>query len=223
MLRRYLPPLLFGLIGCAILISLGLWQLQRLAWKEALLDGISARLNDTPVALPAAPDPAVDQYLPVTVTGRFTGAGIDVLAGLKGRGPGYRIVAAFQTADGRAILVDRGFLPESQRAAPRQATTVTITGTLHWPNESDSFTPAPDTARNIWFARDVPAMARALGTGPVMVVARSDTGDGIMPVPVDTAGIPNDHLNYALTWFGLAVVWAGMTGLLLWRIRRRTI
>jgi surfeit locus 1 family protein len=100
---------------------------------------------------------------------------------------------------------------------------VTITGTLHWPNESDSFTPAPDTARNIWFARDVPAMARALGTGPVMVVARSDTGDGIMPVPVDTAGIPNDHLNYALTWFGLAVVWAGMTGLLLWRIRRRTI
>jgi surfeit locus 1 family protein len=64
-------------------------------------------------------------------------------------------------------------------------------------------------------------MADALGTEPVMVVARLPTGDGIAPMPVDTAGIPNDHLNYAITWFSLAAVWLGMTGLALWRIRRR--
>jgi surfeit locus 1 family protein len=66
-------------------------------------------------------------------------------------------------------------------------------------------------------------MAAALGTEPVLIVARTDTGDGITPLPVDTAGIPNNHLNYALTWFCLAAVWLGMTLLLLWRIRRRTV
>ena len=120
------------------------------------------------------------------------------------------------------IMVDRGFLPEDQRAQPRSVTAARITGTLHWPAETDSFTPPPDEGRAIWFARDVPAMAAVLRTEPVLIVARADTGDGITPLPVDTVGIPNNHLNYALTWFSLAAVWAGMTLLLLWRIRRRT-
>ena len=222
MTRRMILPLLFGLVGCAILIALGSWQLQRLAWKQGILAQISARLTDTPVALPALPDPAGDKYLPVRVTGRFTGSEIDVLASLKEVGAGYRVIAAFRTDDGRMILIDRGFLPEDQRARPRLATTAVIVGTLHWPDESDSFTPPPDAAREIWFARDVPAMAAKLQTEPVLIVAREATGDGITPLPVDTQGIPNNHLNYALTWFSLAAVWAGMTLLLLWRIRRRT-
>ena len=223
MTRRMILPLLFGLAGCAILIGLGLWQVQRLAWKQDILAQISARLNDTPVPLPAAPDPAADKYLPVSTAGRFTGPQIDVLVSTKGAGAGYRIISAFQTADGRKIMVDRGFLPADQRAHPRTATAATITGTLHWPAEVDSFTPPPDPAENIWFARDVPAMAAALGTELVLIVARTDTGDGIIPLPVDTAGIPNNHLNYAVTWFSLAAVWLGMTLLLLWRIRRRTV
>jgi surfeit locus 1 family protein len=222
MTRRMILPLLFGLLGCAILIALGSWQLQRLAWKQGILAQISARLTDTPVALPALPDPAGDKYLPVRVTGRFTGSEIDVLASLKEVGAGYRVIAAFRTDDGRMILIDRGFLPEDQRARPRLATTAVIVGTLHWPDETDSFTPPPDAAREIWFARDVPAMAAKLQTEPVLIVAREATGDGITPLPVDTQGIPNNHLNYALTWFSLAAVWAGMTLLLLWRIRRRT-
>ena len=222
MTRRMILPLLFGLLGCAILIALGSWQLQRLAWKQGILAQISARLTDTPVALPALPDPAGDKYLPVRVTGRFTGSEIDVLASLKEVGAGYRVIAAFRTDDGRMILIDRGFLPEDQRARPRLATTAAIVGTLHWPQETDGFTPPPDAARAIWFARDVPAMAAVLRTEPVLIVARTDTGDGITPLPVDTVGIPNNHLNYALTWFSLAAVWAGMTLLLLWRIRRRT-
>lgn len=222
MTRRMILPLLFGLAGCAILIALGSWQMQRLAWKQAILAQISARLADTPVALPVVPDPTVDKYLPVRVAGRFTGTGIDVLASLRGVGAGYRVIAAFQTDDGRRIMIDRGFLPEDQRDRPRKATVASILGTLHWPDETDSFTPPPDTARAIWFARDVPAMAAVLQTEPVLIVAREATGDGITPLPVDTQGIPNNHLNYAVTWFSLAAVWAGMTGLLLWRIRRRT-
>ena len=222
MTRRMILPLLFGLVGCAILIALGVWQLQRLAWKEGILAQISARLTDRPVPLPAAPDPARDKYLPVRVAGRFTGPGIDVLVSVKEGGAGYRVIAAFQTEDGRRVLIDRGFLPADQRARPRIAATAALLGTLHWPDETDSFTPPPDAARGIWFARDVPAMAAQLQTEPVLIVAREATGDGITPLPVDPRGIPNNHLNYALTWFSLAAVWAGMTGLLLWRIRHRT-
>ena len=107
MTRRMILPLLFGLVGCAILIGLGTWQLQRLAWKKGVLAQISARLNDTPVPLPVVPDPARDKYLPVRAAGRFTGPEIDVLVSLKETGAGYRVISAFQTDDGRMILVDR--------------------------------------------------------------------------------------------------------------------
>ncbi len=73
---------------------------------------------------------------------------------------------------------------------------------------------------NIWFARDIAELAAQLHTEPVLIIARSDTGDGIEPLPVDTAAIPNDHLQYAITWFSLAAVWLGMTAFLLWRIKR---
>jgi surfeit locus 1 family protein len=63
-------------------------------------------------------------------------------------------------------------------------------------------------------------MAAALKAEPLLIVAKSETGDGIEPMPVDSSAVTNDHLNYAITWFLLALVWAGMTGLLLWRMRR---
>ncbi|MFC2969774.1 SURF1 family protein [Acidimangrovimonas pyrenivorans] len=223
MTRRLIAPLLFGLIGAGILVGLGVWQLQRLHWKEGLLAQIDARITAAPVALPADPDPATDKYLPVTVSGRLTARELDVLTSRKNIGPGYRIVTAMVTADGRRIMVDRGFLPENRKDSPRPPEEVTVTGNLHWPDETDAFTPPPDPKANLWFARDVPAMARALGTDPVLVVARKVEGDRskIEPMPVDTSGVPNNHRNYAITWFSLAVVWLGMTGLLLWRITRR--
>lgn len=223
MTRRMILPLLFGLVGAAILIGLGVWQLQRLAWKEGELAKIAMRLGDAPVALPEHPDAQTDSYRPVTVTGSFTGEDVDVLVSRKEIGAGYRVIAVFETETGRRILIDRGFLPDAARALPRQARAATVEGALHWPQEVDSFTPPPDAARGIWFARDVGALSAALGTEPVLIVARSDTGDGIEPMPVGTEGIRNDHLQYAITWFSLAVVWLGMTVLLLWRIRRRTV
>lgn len=223
MIRRIIVPLLFGLGGAAVLISLGVWQMQRLAWKEMVLAEIDARIGAAPVALPAAPDPEADRYLPVKVSGRLTGEELDVLVSRKQIGPGYRVIAAIETDGGRRVMLDRGFLVENARGLPREVTALEVEGNLIWPEEVDGFTPAPDAGRGIWFARDVPAMAAALKAEPVLIVARSDTGDGIEPMPVDGSAIPNDHLNYAITWFLLAIVWSGMTGLLLWRMRRKVV
>ena len=99
---------------------------------------------------------------------------------------------------------------------------MTVTGNLQWPRETDSYTPAPDIRGNTWFARDVPAMAAELGTQPILIVARSQTDPAVTPMPVDTVGIPNDHLNYAITWFSLALIWAAMTAYFLWRTRAKT-
>ncbi len=223
MTRRLLPPLIFGLIGCAILIGLGTWQVQRLDWKRGILADIDARIASDPVVLPALPEAETDRYLPVAVSGRTTGEEIRVLVSRRHIGAGYRIVAAFETDEGRRILIDRGFLREADHGISRPPTDMRITGNLHWPDEADSYTPPPDLSRDIWFARDVPAMAAALGTEPVLVVVRDTSAPlpQLDPMPVDTSGIPNDHLNYAITWYALAVVWAGMTLFLLWRIRRR--
>ena len=106
---------------------------------------------------------------------------------------------------------------------PRPAGCAAIEGNLVWPNETDSYTPPPDAKTGLWFARDVHAMAAHLATEPVMVVLRrtDEMTPAALPMPVDTATIPNDHLQYAITWFLLAAVWAGMTLFYLWRIRRQ--
>lgn len=222
--RRYIVPLLFGLIGAAMLVGLGVWQLQRLEWKRSVLAEIEAKVHGSPVALPAAPDPKADKYLPVFLTGTLTGAEAHVLTSDRERGPGFRILAALQTDGGRKILVDLGFLAEADLASPRPATPLAISGNLHWPNEVDSYTPPYDAGRDIWFARDVPSIAAALQTEPLLVIAR--TIDPPVPnallLPIDSAGIANDHLQYAITWFCLALVWLGMTGLWLSRIRQQT-
>lgn len=220
-MRRLALPLLFGITGVAILLSLGIWQMQRLAWKEAALAQIDARIGAMPVDLPAAPTPEADRFLPVTVTGELTGEFVDVLVSRKEIGAGFRVIAVLVAEDGRRVLIDRGFLPEMSRGLPREVTALEVTGNLLWPDEVDGFTPAPDAKTGIWFARDLPAMAAALHAEPILIVARSDTGDGIDPMPVDSSAIPNDHLNYAITWFSLAIAWAGMTVLLLWRNRRK--
>lgn len=222
-MRRYVFAILLGLSGAGVLIGLGVWQVQRLAWKEGILAKIETKISADPVALPAAPDKARDQYLPVMIEGDFTGEGLRVLASLKQVGAGYRMIAVFQTTNGRRILVDRGFLP-IEEVDTKAAGSARIRGNLHWPEEVDSYTPAPDAATGLWFARDVPAMAAALKTDPVMVVTwAADPADpALIAIPVDTTHIPNDHMNYAITWFSLAAVWLGMTIYLLWRIRRRT-
>ena len=226
MLSRLLPSLIFGLAGAAVLIALGVWQVPRLAWKEAILDEISATIHAAPRALPAHPDPATDRFMPVTVSGTTRAPEILVQASHKLVGPGFRVLAPFETDDGRRILVDRGFIRLSDRDVVRPPQPMTLTGNLHWPDEVDGFTPPPDPDGRLWFARDVPALAARLGTEPVLVVVRdtTPTDPPVTPLPVTTEGIPNDHLQYAVTWFLLAAVWLGMTAYLiagLWRRARK--
>lgn len=221
-MRRYLFPLILGVLGCAILVSLGVWQLHRLAWKESMLADIQRSIEGAPVPLPAAVDPSM-KYLPVTVSGTTMGQEIDVLSGTRESGGGYQIVSALVTDDGRRILLDRGFVDQDHKRDPRPPVRLDVVGNLHWPQEKGSATPAPNLDQNIWFARDVPAMAKALGTEPVLVVAAEVRGDaqGVEPIPVAIEGIPNNHLSYAVQWFMIAAVWAGMTVALIWRIRQR--
>ncbi|MDO5705070.1 MAG: SURF1 family protein [Paracoccus sp. (in: a-proteobacteria)] len=222
-MRRYIFPVLVGIIGCAILIALGVWQLQRMAWKEGMLDDIRAQIVAPPVPLPDAPDPSM-KYMPVTVAGTTTGQEIDVLSHTREAGAGYQVVSAFATDDGRRILLDRGFIPQEARRIARPPTHLNVRGNLHWPDEKGSATPDPNLTENIWFARDVPAMADLLDTEQVLVVAAQVQGDnqGALPIPVAVEGIPNNHLSYAVQWFLIAATWAGMTGALIWRIRQRT-
>ncbi|MEN8894346.1 MAG: SURF1 family protein [Planktotalea arctica] len=214
-------PLLFGLVGSAILISLGVWQMQRLTWKEAILADIETRITAAPVAIPAMPDPVADKYLPVTARGEITGDEVHVLVSQKQIGAGYRIIAAFELLDGRRVLLDRGFVKVQQKEAMRPTGMSQVVGNLHWPDEKGSSIPEPDLKAEIWFARDVPALAAHLNTEPVLIIARNVdlADDPVAPLPVDSASIPNDHLQYALTWFSLALIWMVMTLAFLWRAR----
>ncbi|WP_282153546.1 SURF1 family protein [Ruegeria atlantica] len=217
-MRRILFLMIFGIAGLAILVSLGVWQMQRLAWKQDALAEIENRISADPVDLPDTVSRDADKYLPVTITGEMEPGEIHVLVSVKQVGAGYRIIQSFSTND-RTILVDRGFVPVTAKHDQRLNGPMVITGNLHWPDEIDGYTPEPDIDDNIWFARDVPNLAAALGAEPVLLIARSQTDPDITPLPVSATGIPNDHLQYAITWFGLALVWAAMTGYFLWRSR----
>ncbi|KEJ88271.1 SURF1 family protein [Sulfitobacter donghicola] len=220
-MRRNLFLLVIGVGGAAILLWLGFWQVQRLEWKQGVIADINARADAAPVALPANPDPTSDIYLPVSVTGTLGAQYLRVLVSQKEIGAGYRIISAMEVG-GRRILVDRGFVPVAQTDIPTHDGQVSLQGNLQWPQETDSFTPEADLAKNIWFARDVDAMAAALQTDPILVVAKqtSFNDSPVSPLPVDTTAIPNDHLEYAITWFSLAAIWMAMTLAFILRARR---
>ncbi|MDM7458297.1 MAG: SURF1 family protein [Paracoccus sp. (in: a-proteobacteria)] len=222
-MRRYLFPLVIGIVGCVILIQLGFWQLERRDWKESMLAEIVEGINAAPVPLPDQIDPSM-KYLPVSVSGTTTGDEIDVLSHTRDQGAGYQIISRFITDDGRAILIDRGFVPQEMRRIERPPVRLQVTGNLHWPQDSSTSTPAPNLDENIWFARDVEHMAAVLDTLPVLVVASQVQGDnqGARPIPVAVEGVPNNHLSYAIQWFLIAATWAVMTLALIWRIRQRT-
>jgi surfeit locus 1 family protein len=221
-LPRYVLPLFFGILGTVVLVSLGTWQLQRLVWKEGVLDEIAARIEAAPVAVPANPDPQRDRYLSVSASGAFTGEELHILASTRHVGAVYRVISPFETTDGRRIMVDRGWIKPPQKDAERPAGPATITGNLHWPDEIDGFTPESDAEKNIWFARDVPTLAAALEAEPVLIILRetSETDPPVTPLPIDGAAIPNDHLEYVVTWYGLAIVWVLMTVYYLRRLRK---
>lgn len=225
MLRRMIIPALFGLLGTAILVSLGLWQLDRAGQKAALISEMEMRIFEPPTDLPAMPQAEAHRYLPVQTEGHFLPGHVFVLSAQKAQGPGFHLVQAFETLEGRRILVERGFLPEAARAGLDlgESQDARLIGNLHWPRDINRHTPSYDATRNLAFGRDVDEMAALLGTEPLLLVLRASdpaTG-GITPVPVYQVSIPDPHLGYAVQWFLMAMAWAGMTVFFLWRIRTR--
>jgi surfeit locus 1 family protein len=222
MLRKILFPLLLGIAGCGVLIWLGLWQVERLAWKEDILTSIDARLAAEPQPLRTDVTEASHEYSRVTLSGKPTGEELHVLVSGTSAGTGYRVVSRFATDGGEAILLDQGLLQLDEKEATPLLVPMQVTGTLLWPDDQTSSTPDPDLGANVWFARNIDTMAATLDTLPLMVVATATTpaDPRLTPLPVATAGIKNDHFEYAVTWFLLAIVWAVMSLFLILRTLR---
>lgn len=203
-----------ALTGFVALVALGIWQLARAEEKAATIATMEARLGAEPAAIPEAPDPETDAFRSVALAGRVAGQGVPVFSTWRNAGPGYRVVAPFETDDGRRLLLDRGHVPETDLIGVPEGR-IAVEGHLHWPREAER------DPSDGWQARDVPALAAELGAEPVLIVARavSDRA-GVAPVPLDIEGISDNHLGYAVQWFGLAAVWGGMAAY--YFTRRRT-
>ncbi|MCW1949917.1 MAG: SURF1 family protein [Octadecabacter sp.] len=219
-MRKFLFPLVVGLGGLVVLLYLGFWQLDRLEWKLGVIADIETRLAADAVPLPEDPTFETDNYRTVIMQGAATGDEIRFLDSGTAAGTGHRIISAFETVDGRRVMLDQGLLPLYSDDEDEALTDeVTVQGNLIWPDDISEQAPQDDE----WYARDVPAMAQALGTEPVLVVlyAATQYDDRLTPLPVDTRNIKNDHLEYAITWFLLAVVWLAMTSFYSARILRQ--
>lgn len=220
---RLVWPTVATLAALAILLGLGTWQMQRKAWKEGLLDAIAQRVTADPVPLDTAArrwTAGEDlEYLRVTARGRFHHAKERLLYAPGKDGPGFHVFTPLETAAGRYLFVNRGFVPEplkdpSARAAGQPPGEIEVTGLLRRPADQGWFTPANEPARNLWFWRDLDGMAAsALGrdaskTLPFFLDEQPrDQGSAAATWPrpgVTRLDLPNRHLEYALTWYGLA-------------------
>jgi len=213
-----------GFAGTACLLYLGKWQIDRLYWKLGVLNKIDQKIAAAPVPLPVEPSESIHKYLSVEISGQFLQESIRVLASKKRYGAGYRIIHVFRT-NGRRLLVDLGFVGLETDYDVDLINDISIVGNLHWPDEVDNFTPEPDLENNIWFARDVERVASALQTEPILIILKDSTlkDQNIKPMPIDTTHIPNDHLQYAITWFSLAIIWALMSCLFIWTTRQKAV
>ncbi len=225
-----IPPAILAAAVTAALIGLGLWQLQRLAWKEALIRTVSERTVAPPVPLPPVRDwPGLEpdryEYRRVSATGRFDHAQEVHLYRplIEARGPyhglGDLVLTPFHLAAGGTVVINRGFVPNERldpatRAAGQVEGEVTITGLMRSPQTRNSFTPADDTARNQWFTVDPAAIARLYGiadVAPFVIDADAGLSPGGLPQGGETVlEFPNSHLSYAFTWFGLAAALVGV-------------
>jgi len=227
---------LLALVGFVLLVLLGTWQLERKAWKEALIDTLSRRLAAEPAQLPDVGtwprlDPSEMEFRPVHLRAELLEAK-EALVFTNGsalrddaRGPGYWVFTPARLAEGSIVMIDRGFVPEGRQdpATRRQGELdgmLDIVGVMRWPEPRGFFTPKDDPARNLWFVRDPTAIAAAKNLGPVApfyVEQESPVPPGGLPSPARlTPHLPNNHLQYAITWYGLAAVLAAVFGAFAW-------
>ncbi|MBD8905481.1 SURF1 family cytochrome oxidase biogenesis protein [Methylorubrum zatmanii] len=233
-LRSLLAPGIATLVCLAILIGLGTWQLARKGEKEALIARIVERSRAEPPAAPppfGAWDAKADEFRRVRVTGTFLHDKETLVHGLAPGEPGralqgFYVLTPLKRDDGTTILINRGFVPtELQRPADRAAAQVsgetTVTGMLRASETRTMFVPESDPARDAWFTRDIPGIAAAKGltrVAPYLIEADATPNPGGWPrggqLRVD---LPNNHLQYAFTWFGIALCLIGVFSVFAWR------
>ena len=229
---------LLSVTGIAILIALGLWQLDRKAWKEQLIATLTERME-----APLRPMPARGawgglsqkefEFRRVAVRAEFLHQH-EALVHSSGsafrpdvHGAGYWVFTPARLADGGLVMVNRGFVPEGRqdpnaREGGRLEGAVEIAGAARWPEPRGAFTPADDPGQNIWYVRDHEAIAAARGLGPVApfyLEQEAPPAPGGLPrVGRLAVGLANNHFQYALTWFGLAASLAAV--FTIWAVQR---
>lgn len=205
----------------ALLVGLGVWQLERLEWKLGLIAEVQRNLAAAPIPV----DEALAlgeraQYRRVAADGSFDNAKeAYAFATDASGGPVYHVIVPFALQDKRVLLVDRGVVPKERldpatRRAGQLADIRHVVGVWRTPDAASAFTPAPDLAHRIWYARDTAAIAKADGVrlaAPVIVEADATPNPGGWPKGGQTVvAFRNVHLQYAITWFALAVVLLGV-------------
>jgi len=209
--RRLLLPGLTTAIMVLILVGLGTWQVFRLQWKLGILAEIAAAERAAPVPLGAAPP----RFAKVSVTGHFlydkaADYGADVRDTSRGPAMGAQQIVPLVRPGAPPVLVDRGWIPESS-AAPVDDPPgeVTVTGYVRPTELPHWFTPAPDLAARRFYTLDTAAIGLALGLPqpePFVLIALGKILPETYPIPAQhLPRPPNDHLSYAITWYGLAV------------------
>ena len=224
-LRPLLWPTLFSLPVLAVALGLGFWQLERREWKRDILDRIATNQAAPPMTLDelVKGDPLRHEYGRVRIAGAFLHDREFFLAArsLKNK-VGVHVVTPLRTDDGRVVLFDRGWLPSemkdpARRAASQPGGRVELAGIVRRTQERRQFAPENAPDRNIWFHVDTPTMRRMAGApaDPVLdrffLEADGAPNPGGLPVGGQTRlDIPNDHLQYAITWFLIALSLVGV-------------
>ncbi|HYM32320.1 MAG TPA: SURF1 family protein [Candidatus Cybelea sp.] len=220
--RPTLIPTLFTVPALLVLVALGVWQVERLAWKTRLIDTIDSRIHADPVPLPplGALDPNQWEYRRVIVRGVLRNdKEMHLLAYTERGNLGYHLIVPLipLARDGAgAVLVDRGWVPAAQKAPASRPQSqpegvVNIEGVVRKPWGRGWFVPENDPAENLWFYPDVAAMAASAGVAvpPLLIEAGPAPNPGGLPIGGQTVvDVPNHHLQYALTWFGFAIALA---------------
>lgn len=212
-----------SLTALALLIALGVWQIERRAWKLALIDRVEQRVHAParPIPSPAswpAVSAATDEYRHVSVTGRFLHDRETLAQAVTEEGPGYWVLTPLKRDDGTLVLVNRGFVPSERRDASTRRDgnpdgQVEVTGLLRVTEPKGGFLRNNVPQHNRWYSRDVAAIAAARGLhdfAPFFIDADAGSQSGSEPIGgLTVVRFPNNHLIYALTWFALAFMLAG--------------
>ncbi|MGK2910042.1 MAG: SURF1 family protein [Sphingobium sp.] len=225
---------LLALLLFAALVALGTWQVERRAWKHALIAQVDARIHARPVP---APGPAAwrgitsesDAYRRVTARGTFLNDRETFVQASTALGSGYWVMTPLRATEGFTVLVNRGFVPpDRRRDHNRIAGAVTVTGLLRITEPKGGFLRSNDAGADRWYSRDVAAIGAKRGlrdVAPYFIDAdASDKGDRSPMGGLTVVSFPDNHLAYALTWYGLALMVLGgafIVGREEWRIRAR--